>query len=76
MDFLNENKILFEYQFGFRKNHSTQLALTFLMDKLINSIENGDHVIGVYLDFSKAFDTVDHNILLNKLNHYGIRGAV
>ena len=75
MDFLNENKILFEYQFGFRKNHSTQLALTFLMDKLINSIENGDHVIGVYLDFSKAFDTVDHTILLNKLNHYGIRGA-
>ena len=47
----------------------------FLMDKLINSIENGDHVIGVYLDFSKAFDTVHHNILLNKLNHYGIRGA-
>ena len=46
------------------------------MDKLINSIENGDHVIGVYLDFSKAFDTVDHNLLLNKLNHYGIRGAV
>ena len=45
------------------------------MDKLINSIENGDNVIGVYLDFSKAFDTVDHNILLNKLNHYGIRGA-
>ena len=39
------------------------------MDKIINSIENGDHVIGVYLDFSKAFDTVDHNILLNKLNH-------
>ena len=75
INFLNENKILFEYQFGFRKNHSTQLALTFLMDKLINSIENGDHVIGVYLDFSKAFDTVDHNILLNKLNHYGIRGA-
>ena len=75
IDFLNENKILFEYQFGFRKNNSTQLALTFLMDKLINSIENGDHVIGVYLDFSKAFDTVDHNILLNKLNHYGIRGA-
>ena len=75
IDFLNENKILFEYQFGFRKNHSTQLALTFLMDKLMNSIENGDHVIGVYLDFSKGFDTVDHNILLNKLNHYGIRGA-
>ena len=75
LDFLNEHKILFQYQFGFRKNHSTQLALTVLMDKLIKSIENGDHVIGVFLDFSKAFDTVDHSILLNKLHHYRIRGS-
>ena len=75
LDFLNEHKILFQYQFGFRKNHSTQLALTVLMDKVIKSIENGDHVIGVFLDFSKAFDTVDHSILLNKLHHYGIRGS-
>ena len=44
------------------------------MDKLIKSIENGDHVVGVYLDFSKAFDTVNHEILPTKLNHYGIRG--
>ena len=44
------------------------------MDKLIKSIENGDHVVGVYLDFSKAFDTVNHTILLTKLHHYGIRG--
>ena len=45
------------------------------MDKLIKSMDNGDHVIGVFLDFSKAFDTVDHLILLNKLHHYGIRGS-
>ena len=75
LDFLNQHRILFEYQFGFRKNHSTQLALTVLMDKLIKSMDNGDHVIGVFLDFSKAFDTVDHLILLNKLHHYGIRGS-
>ena len=75
LDFLNEHKIIFQYQFGFRKNHSTQLALTVLIYKLIKSIENGDHVIGVFLDFSKAFDTVDHSILLNKLHHYGIRGS-
>ena len=55
------------------KNHSTQLALTILMDKLMKSVDNGDHVICVFLDFSKAFDTVDHLILLNKLHHYGIR---
>ena len=76
MDFLNEHKIIFQYQFGFRKKHSIQLARTVLMDKLIKSIENGDHVIGVFLDFSKAFDTVDHSILLNELHHYGIRGSV
>ena len=75
LDFLNEHKIIFQYQFGFRKNHSTQLALTELMDKLIKSIKNGDHVLGVFLDFSKAFDTEDHSILFNKLHHYGIRGS-
>ena len=45
-----------------------------LMDKLIKALENGEFVIGVYLDFSKAFDTVNHKIMLQKLNHYGIRG--
>ena len=74
ISFLDDNNILFKYQFGFRKSHSTYLALTILMDKLIKSIENGDHVVGVYLDFSKAFDTVNHTILLTKLHHYGIRG--
>ena len=74
ISFLDDNNILFKYQFGFRKSHSTYLALTILMDKLIKSIENGDHVVGVYLDFSKAFDTVNHTILLTKLHHYGIHG--
>ena len=50
------------------------MAIMILLDKLINSIENGEIVVGVYLDFSKAFDTVDHDILLTKLYHYGIRG--
>ena len=72
---LNENDVLFKYQFGFRKSHSTYLALTVLMDKLIKSLENGNYVVGVFLDFSKAFDTVDHKILLAKLCHYGIRGS-
>ena len=45
-----------------------------LTDKLTRSLENGEYVIGVYLDFSKAFGTVDHEILLSKLSHYGIRG--
>ena len=50
------------------------MALMVLTDKLIKSLENGEYVIGVYLDFSKAFDTVGHAILLSKLSHYVIRG--
>ena len=73
--FLKIQKILFELQFGFREAHSTYMAITILMDKIIKALEKGHYVIGVFLDFSKAFDTVNHNILLKKLNHYGIRGV-
>ena len=45
------------------------------MDKITKSLENGDYVIGVFLDFSKAFDIVDHKIVLYKLCYYGIRGS-
>ena len=45
-----------------------------LMDKLITSLEKKEHVVGIFPDFSKAFETVDHYILLRKLSHYGIGG--
>ena len=67
--FLNEFDIIFKYQFGFRRGYSTYLALTVLMDKLTKSMENGDYVVGVFLNFSKAFDMVNHKILLSKLYH-------
>ena len=73
-NFLDEYKILFSYQFGFRKSHSTYMALMTLMDNLINFLDKGEYVIGIFLDFSKAFDTVDHGILLQKLSCYGVRG--
>ena len=73
--FLESFKILIENQFGFRKQHSSYMALMVIIDKLIKSIDKGEHVIRVFLDFSKAFDTVDHDILLSKLYHYGIRGV-
>ena len=66
IDFLETYKILVKFQFGLRKFHSTYMALMILMDKLITALENGEHVIGIFLDFSKAFDTVDHEILLKK----------
>ena len=72
--FLNDFNILYKNQFGFRINHSTHMAHIVLMDKIVHALENGESVIGLYLDFSKAFDTVNHAILLDKLEHYGIRG--
>ena len=75
LDFLEKQKVLFQYQFGFRKKHSSYMAVMLLVDKIIKCLEDGEFVIGVFLDFSKAFDTVDHEILLTKLYHYGIRGS-
>ena len=69
-------QILHGNQYGFRKKSSTHVALLTFIDKAIQAIENGEYAIGVFLDFSKAFDTVDHKILLDKLDHYGIRGCV
>ena len=66
--------ILHDRQFGFRKQHSTSHALNYSIDEIKQSIEKGDHVLGIFIDLSNAFDTIDHKILINKLNHYGVRG--
>ena len=73
-EFLNDNKIIYKYQFGFRAKHSTTQAVTEIVDNLLKEIDSGKITAGIYLDLSKAFDTVDHSILLTKLKHYGVRG--
>ena len=74
ISYIDKNNILTPYQFGFRQNMSTSLALTFFVDKINSAIENKQFSIGIFLDLSNAFDTVNHHILLNKLSFYGVYG--
>ena len=72
-NYLNDNNLLFRKQFGFRKGHSTDHALIKLIDSIYDSFNQNKYTLGVFIDLSKAFDTVDHNILIDKLNSCGIK---
>jgi hypothetical protein len=72
--YLKINEILTPAQYGFQKNLSTNLAILELQNRILESISNKKWCIGIFLDLSKAFDTLDHDILLHKLSHYGVRG--
>ena len=66
-------KLYYNSQYGFRTKHSTELAALELIDRTIKSLDQNECPINIYLDLSKAFDTLDHEILLSKLDYYGIR---
>ena len=75
-NFFVSQGILYEKQFGFRRNHSTNHALNYSISHIRSELKKGNHVLGIFIDLSKAFDTIDHNILIKKLEHYGVRGSV
>ena len=73
-NFLEQHKCIYEQQFGFREKHSTTHALINITETIREAIDNNKIVCGVFVDLKKAFDTVNHPILLKKLQYYGIRG--
>ena len=75
-EFFNETKIISEKQYGFLKDKGTKDALAYVTDKIYSNLDMSNVVIATFLDLRKAFDTVNHKILLSKLYCYGIRGPV
>ena len=74
ISFLNRHNFFFKNQFGFRKKCSTFQAISLLINSITNSFNQNKKSLAIFLDLSKAFDTISIEILLKKLNHYGIRG--
>ena len=71
--FVSQN-LLHEKQFGFRKNHSTSHAINYSINHINNSLKNKEHVLGIFIDLSKAFDTIDHQILFIKVRNIRNKG--
>ena len=75
--YLNKHNIFYLYQFGFRPKHDTSQPILHFLDRIYTGLnkDNPEYTLGIFLDLKKAFDTVDHKILLKKLNHYGFKGT-
>ena len=73
--YFNRNNFFYKLQFGFRINYGINHAVTKLVETVTDAFEQKEFVVGVFLDLSKAFDTINYNILFSKLHYYGIRGC-
>ena len=74
--FLEVNDVFYKSQYGFREKHSTQHAILDIVNKIQGNMDKGMYSCGIFVDLKKAFDTVNHTLLLEKLYHYGVRGVV
>ena len=74
-DYFQDNKLFYKSQYGFRKHHPTELAALELIDQILKDLDRKQTPFSIFLDLSKAFDTLDHHILLHKLRFYGIKGT-
>ena len=73
--YFTDNGLFHILQYGFREGHSTESATLDLSDRILNTLDNNEYPLAIFMDLSKAFDTLDHNILLSKLSYYGINGT-
>ena len=74
LSFLDKENVIYKQQFGFRPKHSTTHAIISITEKIREALDKGKFACGVFVDLQKAFDTVNHKVLLKKVYQYGIRG--